>query len=67
MKEMRRTDFAEPYGQSSLRAASKKNLRDQACPTCGRKNALTRKDVALGYQCNACAKSAEGRGYGSEY
>ena len=55
--------FAEPGGNSALRAASKCNPRDCACPTCGRKNVLTRRDRELGYQCNACADRAEGGGY----
>lgn len=55
-------DFADPGGRSALRAASPGNPRNLPCPTCGRKNALTRKDRQLGYQCNQCADRAEGRG-----
>lgn len=58
---IRRSDFADPYGRSALRAASRSNPRNQPCPTCGRKNALTLKDVRLGYQCDRCADRAEGR------
>lgn len=54
-----RSDFADPGGRSALRAATKRNPRNRPCPTCGRKNVLTPKDVALGYQCDACADAAE--------
>ena len=57
-------DFADPGGRSALRASSKNNPRNRPCPTCGRKNALTPKDVALGYQCDSCADRDEGGGYG---
>jgi ribosomal protein L37AE/L43A len=56
-------DFAEPGGRSALRAASKTNPRNKSCPSCGRKNVLTPRDVSLGYQCGSCADAAEG-GYG---
>jgi ribosomal protein L44E len=52
-------DFADPGGRSALRAASKSNPRNRPCPTCGKKNKLTPKDVALGYQCDSCADKAE--------
>ena len=55
--------FADPGGRSALRAASKRNPRNQPCPSCGRKNALTPADVARGYQCNACADRDEGGGF----
>lgn len=58
-----RSDFAEPGGNSALRAASRSNPRNRSCPTCKRRNVLTPKDVSLGYQCNACADRAEGGGY----
>lgn len=58
-----RDDFADPGGRSALRAASKSNPRNRPCPTCGRKNALTPKDVALHYQCDRCADRDEGGGY----
>lgn len=53
-----RTRFAR--AGSALRAATKGNPRDQPCPTCGKANRLTRKDVALGYQCDRCADRDEG-------
>jgi len=53
-------DFAEPGGESALRRAHKGNRRNQPCPTCREPNKLTPKDVDLGYQCNACAREAEG-------
>lgn len=53
-------EFAEPGGRSSLRAESEENPRNLPCPTCGRPNRLTPRDVSLGYQCNACADRAEG-------
>lgn len=51
--------FADPGGRSSLRAATARDPRDQSCPTCEAANRLTRKDVALGYQCDRCADRAE--------
>jgi ribosomal protein L37AE/L43A len=57
---MKRSDFADPGGNSALRAATKKNPRIYPCPTCGEPNKLTAKDKALGYQCNGCADRAEG-------
>ena len=48
-------DFADPGGRSALRAGT----RNKPCPTCGQKNRLTAKDVALGYQCDSCADKAE--------
>lgn len=53
------SDFADPSGKSALRAATKNNPRNKPCPTCKRKNMLTPKDVALGYQCDRCADRAE--------
>ena len=52
-------DFADPGGNSSLRAATKNNPRNLPCPTCGDENVLTPKDRALGYQCDRCADRAE--------
>lgn len=52
-------DFADPGGHSALRAATKTNPRNRACPTCKRKNVLTPADVAQGYQCDRCADRAE--------
>jgi len=56
-------DFADPGGRSALRASSKKNPRNLPCPNCKSPNRLTRKDRALGYQCDSCADRDEG-GYG---
>lgn len=61
-----RHDFAHPGGRSALRAATRTNPRNLPCPTCHRKNALTPKDRARGYQCDRCADADEGiGGYGS--
>lgn len=54
-----RAMFADPGGDSALRAASATNPRDRPCPTCLEPNRLTREDVALNYQCNTCARQAE--------
>ena len=51
--------FADPGGNSALRAETPDNPRDRPCPTCGRENVLTRLDVQLGYQCDRCADAAE--------
>lgn len=59
-----RSEFAEPYGRSALRASSKSNPRNLPCPTCKEPNKLTPKDKKLGYQCDSCADRDEGRGYG---
>lgn len=56
-------DFADPGGNSALRASSYNNPRKYPCPTCGAKNVLTLKDVNLGYQCDRCADNAERGGY----
>jgi hypothetical protein len=53
-------EFADPGGRSALRAASRSNPRNIACPTCGRANMLTPADRARGYQCDVCADEAEG-------
>jgi hypothetical protein len=55
-----RSMFADPGGNSALRAASKRNPRNLPCPTCGEPNRLTPADVARGYQCDSCADRAEG-------
>jgi hypothetical protein len=52
-------DFANPGGNSSLRASSKRNPRNLPCPNCKAKNRLTPADRALGYQCDECADRAE--------
>jgi hypothetical protein len=54
-----RDDFADPGGHSALRAATKSNPRNLPCPTCKKRNKLTPKDKALGYQCDECADRAE--------
>ena len=56
-------DFADPGGRFALCASSKNNPRNLPCPTCKSPNRLTRKDKALGYQCDSCADRDEG-GYG---
>lgn len=55
--------FADPGGNSALRAATKSNPRNRSCPTCGCRNKLTPADVARRYQCDACANRAERGGY----
>jgi len=55
-------DFADPGGNSALRASSKTNPRNLPCPNCGAANRLTPADRARGYQCDACADRAEGFG-----
>ena len=52
-------DFADPGGNSALRAATPTNPRNLPCPRCHRPNRLTPRDVALGYQCDSCADAAE--------
>jgi ribosomal protein S27AE len=52
-------DFADPGGESALRAATPTNPRNQPCPTCGRANVLTPRDVKLRYQCDRCAREVE--------
>jgi hypothetical protein len=54
--------FADPGGQSALRAETPDNPRIHSCPTCGEPDRLTTIDVARGYQCDTCADRAEGRG-----
>lgn len=51
--------FADPGGNSALRAATRDNPRDRPCPTCGRENVLTRIDVQNRYQCDRCADQCE--------
>ena len=48
-------EFQDPGGNSALRRATPENPRNLPCPTCGRPNMLTPKDVALHYQCDRCA------------
>lgn len=54
--------FANPGGNSALRAATRSNPRIHPCPTCERPNRLTAIDVSYGYQCDSCADRQE-RGY----
>lgn len=54
-----RCDFADPGGNSALRAAGPGNPRCHPCPTCGEPDRLTPIDVARGYQCDGCADRAE--------
>lgn len=58
-----RIEFADPGGNSALRAASAKNPRNLPCPTCGEPNLLTPADRARGYQCDGCADFDEGGGW----
>lgn len=51
--------FADPGGNSALRAATPDNPRVHPCPTCDRPNRLTAIDVSRGYQCDSCADRAE--------
>lgn len=62
-----RSEFADPGGNSALRAATKDNPRNLPCPTCNAQDVLTPKDRALGYQCNRCADRAEGNYVGGDY
>ena len=56
-------EFADPGGNSALRAASKSNPRNLPCTTCHQPNRLTLKDQALGYQCDQCADQDERGGF----
>lgn len=58
--------FADPGGNSALRAATENNPRNLPCPSCGAPNRLTPLDRSRGYRCDACADRAEGR-MGGEY
>lgn len=55
--------FADPGGNSALRAAGPGNPRNLPCPNCGEPNRLTPQDKALGYQCDRCADRAERGGW----
>lgn len=57
-----RIEFADPGGNSALRAATASDPRDRPCPTCETPNRLTRADEAQGYQCDRCADRQE-RGF----
>ena len=54
--------FADPGGESALRAATKDNPRNLPCPNCGEPNRLTPIDKQRGYQCDDCANQLE-RGF----
>lgn len=56
-------NFADPGGNSALRAATRDNPRIYPCPTCGGENLLTGRDMELGYQCDACADRDERGGW----
>jgi hypothetical protein len=51
--------FADPGGNSALRAATASNPRNLPCPNCGRSNMLTPLDRERGYQCDICADELE--------
>ena len=51
--------FADPGGNSALRAESRDNPRNLPCPNCGTENVLTPADRIQGYQCDRCADEAE--------
>jgi hypothetical protein len=55
--------FANPGGNSALRAATRSNPRNLPCGNCGGENRLTPADKAAGYQCDPCADRAEMGGY----
>ena len=55
--------FANPSGNSALRAATPTNPRNRPCPTCKEPNRLTPHDVRLGYQCDRCADRDERGGW----
>ena len=57
------SEFADPGGNSALRAATRSNPRNLPCPECGSPNRLTPKDRDLGYRCDSCADRAERGGY----
>lgn len=56
-------DFADPGGNSALRAATIDDPRIHPCPTCLTANRLTRRDISHGYQCDQCADIIESGGY----
>jgi len=55
--------FADPGGNSALRAATPDNPRNLPCPECGTENCLTPADRVQGYRCDACSDRAERGGY----
>lgn len=58
--------FADPGGESALRAETSSNPRNLPCPTCHWPNRLTPIDKARGYQCDSCADAQE-KGYDIDY
>jgi hypothetical protein len=54
--------FADPGGNSALRAETIDNPRIYPCPTCGTPNRLTAIDMQRGYCCDDCAARTE-RGF----
>ena len=54
--EYRVQRFRDPGGKSALHPGK----REYPCPTCGRANQLTSRDVKKGYQCDRCADMQEG-------
>lgn len=56
---VRNAAFADPGGNSALRAASSRNPRNLPCPDCGAPNRLTPADRAKGYRCDSCADRSE--------
>ena len=55
--------FADPGGNSALRASTPSNPRNLPCPECGRPDMLTPIDRQRGYRCDICADQAERGGY----
>jgi hypothetical protein len=53
------SDFADPGGESALRAETEDNPRNLPCPRCGEPNRLTPADRARRYVCDTCANRAE--------
>ncbi len=54
--------FADPGGESSLRAETESNPRNLPCGDCEEPDRLTPADVRAGLRCDACANQEE-RGY----
>jgi hypothetical protein len=54
--------FADPGGNSALRAATPDDPRNLPCPNCGEPDRLTPLDRDAHYQCDSCADLAEGGG-----
>ncbi len=55
----RRRRFRDPGGRSALHPGPQLH----PCPACKESDRLTSRDVAKGYQCDACADAAEGQGF----